>query len=120
MPPSPLTVFVDVDDTLVRSFGSKRMPITRVVEHVRALHADGAVLFAWSSGGAEYARRSAEELGLAAVFAGYLPKPDVILDDVPVERWRRCVQVHPSECSGRTGGEYRAMIDAGGTGGEAR
>src|SRR3989442_1236349 len=62
---SPVHVFVDVDDTLVRSAGTKRIPMPSVIQHVRELHAQGAVLYCWSSGGAEYARQSAEELGLA-------------------------------------------------------
>jgi hypothetical protein len=53
---SRLVVYVDVDDTLVRSFGSKRIPMTEMVRHVRDLSRDGAVLYAWSSGGADYAR----------------------------------------------------------------
>jgi hypothetical protein len=30
-------VYVDVDDTLVRTVGTKRIPMSEVVEHVRAL-----------------------------------------------------------------------------------
>jgi hypothetical protein len=52
-------VFVDVDDTLVRSIGTKRIPITRVVDRVRRLHQEGASLNLWSSGGAAYAKESA-------------------------------------------------------------
>jgi len=50
-----LIVYVDVDDTLMRSVGSKRIPMPRVVERVRKLRDDGALLYLWSSGGAEYA-----------------------------------------------------------------
>jgi hypothetical protein len=35
-------VYVDVDDTLVRSLGSKRSPMRSVIEQVKRLHADGA------------------------------------------------------------------------------
>lgn len=38
-------VFVDVDDTLVRSAGSKRIPITSVTERVAALKQAGATLY---------------------------------------------------------------------------
>lgn len=34
MQPSDLVVYVDVDDTLVRQTGSKRVPMVAVVEHV--------------------------------------------------------------------------------------
>ena len=90
-------VFVDVDDTLVRSAGTKRIPIPAVIAHVRGLRAEGAVLYLWSSGGAEYARRSAEELGIVDCFAGFLPKPHLIIDDQQVHEWRDCRHVHPTQ-----------------------
>jgi hypothetical protein len=55
MQPNELVVYVDVDDTLVRQTGSKRIPMVAVVEHVRQLHRAGATLFCWSAGGADYA-----------------------------------------------------------------
>ena len=68
-------IFIDVDDTLVPSVGTKRIPMPSVVAHVRRLHASGATLFLWSSGGADYCRITATELGLADCFSGFLPKP---------------------------------------------
>ena len=91
----PRVVFVDVDDTLIRSVGSKRIPMPAVVSQVRALGADGVVLYLWSSGGAEYARACATELGLEGCFAGFLPKPDAYLDDQPVHEWKYCRHVLP-------------------------
>jgi len=38
-------VFVDVDDTLVRSAGNERIPMAAVVEHVAALKRAGATLY---------------------------------------------------------------------------
>ena len=73
--PKPQVVFVDVDDTLVRSVGTKRIPMPRVVDRVKSLHKDGAILYLWSSGGADYARDSAKELGIADLFTAFLPKP---------------------------------------------
>ena len=35
----PLVVYVDVDETLIRSAGSKRIPIPNVVAHVKQLAA---------------------------------------------------------------------------------
>ncbi|HFW7063473.1 TPA: hypothetical protein ACIC77_005019, partial [Escherichia coli] len=43
-----------------------------------------------SSGGADYARKSAIELGIVECFAGFLPKPHVIIDDQPVSQWHNC------------------------------
>jgi len=93
----PLVVFVDVDDTLFRSFGGKRIPMTLMVERVRLLKEQGATLFLWSSGGAEYCRSTACELGLEDCFDGYLPKPHACIDDVRLEDWRELVELHPNE-----------------------
>ena len=83
-------VYVDVDDTLVRSVGTKRIPMPRVIEKVRSLHREGATLYLWSSGGEDYAKSSAQELGIAECFTGFLPKPTVIIDDQAVSDWRYC------------------------------
>lgn len=88
-------VFVDVDDTLVRSAGSKRIPIAAVVDRVRALKHAGATLYCWSTGGAEYARASASEVGLEDCFVSFLPKPTIMIDDQPAAEWRLCRFVHP-------------------------
>ncbi|MEZ0231010.1 MAG: DUF705 domain-containing protein [Planctomycetota bacterium] len=103
----PLVVFVDVDDTLVRSYGTKRIPMTEVVDHVRKVSAQGAVLYCWSSGGAEYAKQSAVELGLEECFVGFLPKPHVMIDDQPAAEWKRFVHVGPWSCSSMDVAEYR-------------
>ena len=106
----PLIVYVDIDDTLIRSVGTKRIPIPAAVQHVRDLHAQQAVLYCWSSGGAEYARGSAAEVGLENCFVAFLPKPDVLLDDQPVGDWRRLITVHPTECSGHSVATYRERL----------
>jgi predicted HAD superfamily phosphohydrolase YqeG len=107
---SPIYVFVDVDDTLVRSAGGKRIPIPSTIQHVRRLHAQGATLYCWSSGGSEYARQSAEELGIAECFTAFLPKPNVFLDDLTMAEWPGSILVHPSNCGDRSLDEYREMI----------
>lgn len=95
----PHVVYVDVDDTLVRSVGSKRIPMPSVVEEVRKLSAAGALLYLWSSGGADYARTSAVELGIETCFVAFLPKPDVMIDDQPPSEWRRLRHVYPLQAS---------------------
>jgi hypothetical protein len=85
-----MVVYVDVDDMLVRSVWTKRIPMPRVIQRVRSLHAEGAVMYLWSTGGAEYARATAEEPKIADCFAGFLPKPTLILDDQPMAEWRGC------------------------------
>ncbi len=106
----PLVVYVDVDDTLVRTAGSKRIPVSGVTEHVRALAAAGAELYCWSAGGGEYARSVAEGLGIAGLFAGFLPKPQVLIDDLALSEWRRVVEVHPAECGRWTAEEYQRAV----------
>ncbi|MBB6049368.1 hydrolase [Armatimonas rosea] len=88
--------FVDVDDTLVRSVGTKRIPMVRTIEHVRTLKNDGWGLYCWSAGGGEYARQSAEELGIADCFVGFLPKPNLMIDDLRPDEWRGFSILHPS------------------------
>jgi hypothetical protein len=109
-PHAAINIFVDVDDTLVRSMGTKRIPMPSVIQHVRDLHAQGAVLYCWSAGGAEYAQRSAEELGIAQCFLAFLPKPNIFIDDQNVTNWPRSVLIHPSNCNGRSLDNYRDQL----------
>ena len=80
------------------------MPAT--IAHVRALNAQGAILYCWSSGGADYAQHSAEEVGIADCFTAFLPKPHVLIDDQQVTAWRRLRHVHPTNCRSTTVEEY--------------
>ena len=98
--PHPTVIFVDVDDTFVRSASHARVPMPDVIEAIQRLYRDGAALYCWSSGGADYARRSAEEFGIAECFMAFLPKPHIMLDDVAVTDWRRLRHVHPNAASG--------------------
>ena len=107
MSPPPAVIYVDVDDTLVRSFGGKRIPMSPMVERVAALKRAGATLYCWSSGGADYAERSARELGLHDCFMAFLPKPRLLLDDVAIADWR-LVELHPNECLSLTVAELLA------------
>ena len=91
-----LVVYVDVDDTLVRSAGTKRMPIPSVVAHVKELAKADAELYCWSTVGAEYARSTARELGIGALFVAFLPKPNVLIDDQDIGTWKRFTVV-PNE-----------------------
>jgi FMN phosphatase YigB (HAD superfamily) len=90
-------IFVDVDDTMVRSVGAKRIPMPAVIAQVRRLKSEGATLFLWSSGGAEYCRTTALELGISDCFEAYLPKPTAYIDDQPVHEWRFCKHLYPSQ-----------------------
>ena len=94
---APLIIYVDVDDTFVRTYGTKRIPMPATIAYIRGLKEEGAELYCWSSGGAAYARASAEEFGIGDCFAAFLPKPQVLLDDQRVEDWRYLAQVMPGQ-----------------------
>lgn len=101
--------YVDVDDTLVRSFGSKRIPITGGINFVRELKKAGATLFCWSSGGAKYAFETAAELGISECFDGFLAKPNLVVDDVSIQRWN-VLELHPNEAASSAGEELLNRI----------
>lgn len=89
------TVYFDVDDTLVRTVGTKRIPVPAAIASVRALHERGVALYLWSSGGAGYARETAVEFGIEHCFLAFLPKPDIYIDDQEVHEWLYCQHVLP-------------------------
>ena len=106
-------VFVDVDDTLIRSYGSKRIPITATIEHIKALKKQGATLYCWSSGGAKYAENTARELGILDIFEAFLPKPQMLLDDRDITSWRGTIQIHPMSCQSFSLNDYRQQLREG-------
>ena len=101
MASQPVVVYVDVDDTLVRWAGTKRLPVGDVARRLRNWAAEGAVLYCWSRGGADYARRIAADLGLADLFVAFLPKPQILLDDEPIAAWSDLREIHPLNCPDR-------------------
>lgn len=103
--------YVDIDDTLIRSFGTKRIPIVGVVAHVRNIFKEGATIYCWSSGGADYARSTAVELGIEECFVGFLPKPNVVIDDQSISAWRDLIEVHPISVPDEGVAGYRKMLD---------
>jgi phosphoglycolate phosphatase-like HAD superfamily hydrolase len=113
-PPQKLVAFVDVDDTLVRSAGSKRIPIPGVVQRVRDLHSAGARLYCWSTAGSEYAHAAAVELGIAECFVDCLAKPQLMVDDQPPSEWRRLVCLHPNQISSMSVDEIESAVSGAG------
>ena len=106
----PFYIYVDVDETFLRNYGTKRIVMPAVIEHIKSLKDQGAVMYCWSSGGAEYAENSAKEFGIADCFVGFSPKPQVVIDDLTLSKWRNLLQVHPNECPGNTIESYKAKI----------
>jgi FMN phosphatase YigB (HAD superfamily) len=107
--PTP-AIFVDVDDTLVRTIGTRRIPVPATVAIVKALKDRGAELFLWSRGGAGYARQVARELEIEGCFDAFLPKPQLLLDDAEVGRWS-AVELHPAQLSSMTVDEVLARLE---------
>jgi hypothetical protein len=93
----PQVIYVDVDDTLIRTFGTKQIPISRAIEYVKLKHGEGCALYLWSRGGAEYAQSVASNLGIAELFLAFLPKPDVVFDDRTEQFLEHCAFIHPNE-----------------------
>ena len=89
--------FIDVDDTLIRSMGTARIPIPRTIAEVKRLHQDGWTLYCWSSVGGEYAKESAAEIGIESLFAAFLPKPTLMIDDIEPQGWPGTTIMHPNE-----------------------
>lgn len=96
MPQKEVVIFLDVDDTLIRSFGTKQIPIPTAVQYVRDVFQAGYTLYLWSRGGAEYSREVARSLGIEHCFTGFLPKPDVVVDDRLHQLLDHCEFIHPN------------------------
>lgn len=109
-------IFVDVDDTLIRSFGTKQIPIPNAVDYVRDMFNAGNVLYCWSRGGAQYSREIATKLGIAECFVCFLPKPDVVLDDRLAELLDHCQFIHPMNATGTRESTNNPMHPSGGSG----
>ena len=103
----PPIIYVDVDDTFVRSISTKRIAMPATIRHIRALKEQGATMYCWSSGGAEYAQNSAREFGIEDCFVAFLPKPQVLIDDRNIAEWRDLKCVHPASCDGKRLEDYR-------------
>ena len=106
----PMYIFVDVDETFVRNYGTKQIPIPSVIEHIKELKEQGAIMYCWSSGGSDYAKASAIECKIDHCFVGFLPKPDVMIDDLSIENWRGLLHVHPNQCPGNSVITYKEKI----------
>lgn len=89
--------YVDVDDTLVCTSGGKTFPIPATVAWIKALNYKEHQVFLWSRGGAEYAKNTAVRLGIDQLMSGFLPKPDIMVDDQNISEWTHMKTLHPNE-----------------------
>ncbi|AFZ00774.1 DUF705 domain-containing protein [Calothrix sp. PCC 6303] len=106
------TIYIDVDDTLIRTCSGKHIRIPATINHIKELKQQGAMLYCWSSGGADYARMIAEELNISDLFVAFLPKPNMLLDDQNVNDWKYLIQVHPISipCDSKSLDDYRQQL----------
>jgi hypothetical protein len=102
----PLFIYVDVDDTLLRTENGD--PIKDVIAHVCDLHREGAQLYCWSTGGESHAREVAQKLGIDGCFTGFLHKPQIFIDDERADQWPHFVHVNPKKLA--TMNEYRRAV----------
>jgi hydroxymethylpyrimidine pyrophosphatase-like HAD family hydrolase len=93
-----MVIFIDVDDTLIRSIGNKRIPIPATLDALHKLHQEGHTLYCWSRGGAAYAQSVTDQLAITHLFAAIIAKPDQMIDD---ESWQqltaKIVLTHPNQ-----------------------
>jgi hypothetical protein len=87
--------FIDVDGTLERKILGIEVPLKGIVKAVKLLKREGALLYLWSIGGAEHARKAAREAKVERLFEGFLPKPHVYVDNKPARSWKDCERWKP-------------------------
>ena len=107
----PLCIYIDVDDTLVCSAGGKTIPNPNLVRRIREWKAQGALLYCWSSAGADYAQRTAEELNVKDCFVGFLTKPHALVDDQSIHQWAYFIELAPARAERSSLSEIREELD---------
>jgi len=90
-------IYFDVDDTLIRTFGSKSLPIIHVIELVKQLKAAGAELYCWSHAGRDHAIDVAKEYNIYDCFVAFMTKPELMIDDRRLSDLH-IQEMHPNEC----------------------
>lgn len=75
-----VVIYVDVDLTLVDELQRLK---PNAWAGLLTLAEAGCRLYLWSTNGADYCREIAERHEIAPLFQGFLPKPDVYIDDMP-------------------------------------
>ncbi len=106
---SPVCIYIDVDQTLVRTVAGRWVPNQDLRQKVREWKAAGAVLYCWSSQGADYARRAAQECRVADCFVAFLPKPHVLVDDQKIEA--SLLQLAPTTAARLSVAEIRTQLE---------
>lgn len=90
-------IYCDVDNTLIDHNNSPKKNTLKYLEYARS---KGAVLYLWSQGGADYCRDIANQLGITHWFKAFLPKPEIVVDDLPIKAPFISKHIHPIQLIG--------------------
>ena len=55
-------IFIDIDDTLVRTYGLKRIPIPKTIQAIFRFHKEGSEIYLWSNGGSDYCKKNSKRI----------------------------------------------------------
>jgi len=84
-----MNIFIDIDGTLIDYTDKPKYEVVNLVRYLATCKE--VKLYAWSGGGADYAKHWVEKLGLEELFSGYQTKftplktkVDLTLDDEEV------------------------------------
>jgi hypothetical protein len=109
--PHALCIFVDVDGTLIRFQGGTSRPDGDLVLRARQWKSEGALLYCWSSRGADYAQKIARQLQIEDCFSAFLCKPHVLVDDQSLNDWPCLVHLYPAQVGNHSLDSLRNMVD---------
>lgn len=90
-------IYIDVDDTLIRTFGSRTLPIVHMIDLVKQLKDASAELYCWSAAGRDHAIDVAREYGIYDCFVAFMTKPELMIDDRTLTQLH-IQEMHPNEC----------------------
>ncbi len=110
--PPRLCIYVDADGTLIRNQGGRMEPVPELVARIREWHAEGALLYCWSSQGANYARQIAKTLGLEPCFSTFLCKPHILVDDQALTDWQYFLHRYPSQAANHSTVDLERLLDS--------
>lgn len=92
-----MSIFVDVDDTLIDHHDIVKPHVLKFLEHARERNCK---LVLWSQGGADYCKEIATKLGIEHWFIAFLDKPDICLDDLAIHSKFIQACIHPMSLIG--------------------
>ena len=73
--------------------------MTKTIKKIKELYQDGFEMYCWSSGGADYAKKTCQEFGIEDCFKFFLPKPNFLVDDQDINEWNFLIKEFPQNFS---------------------